>query len=115
MIAAVPVAVAALVAFFIYRQLGALDVRIEALKVANNGKQEDVKAADVSIARTEMVDKYLDGDVNWLNEIRRLAAKVPESDKLIVRSVSAVSDPRKWRWHDDRCRSRYETRCNRRI
>jgi len=94
MIAAVPVAVAALVAFFIYRQLGALDVQIEALKVANNGKQEDVKAADVSIARTELVDKYLDGDVNWLNEIRRLAAKVPESDKLIVRSVSAVSDPR---------------------
>ncbi len=94
LIAAVPVAVAALAAFFIYRQLGALDVQIEALKVANNGKQEDVKAADVSIARTEMVDKYLDGDVNWLNEIRRLAAKVPESDKLIVRSVSAVSDPR---------------------
>ena len=57
-------------------------------------KQKGVKAADVSIARTELVDKYLDGDVNWLNEIRRLAAKVPESDKLIVRSVSGVSDSR---------------------
>ncbi len=94
MIAAVPVAVAALVAFFIYRQLGALDVQIEGLKVANNDKQKGVKAADVSVARTELVDKYLDGDVNWLNEIRRLASKVPESDKLIVRSVSAVSDTR---------------------
>jgi len=86
--------VAALVAFFIYRQLGALDVQIEGLKVANNDKQKGVKAADVSVARTELVDKYLDGDVNWLNEIRRLASKVPESDKLIVRSVSAVSDTR---------------------
>jgi Tfp pilus assembly PilM family ATPase len=93
-IAAVPVAIAALVAFFIYRQLGALDVQIEGLKMANNDKQKGVKAADVSIARTELVDKYLDGDVNWLNEIRRLASKVPESDKLIVRSVSAVSDTR---------------------
>ncbi|MAI73877.1 MAG: hypothetical protein CMM01_23670 [Rhodopirellula sp.] len=94
LIAAVPVAVAALVAFFIYRQLGALDVQIEGLKMVNNDKQKGVKAADVSIARTELVDKYLDGDVNWLNEIRRLAAKVPESDKLIVRSVSGVSDSR---------------------
>ena len=94
LIAAVPVAVAALVAFFIYRQLGALDGQIEGLKMANNDKQKGVKAADVSIARTELVDKYLDGDVNWLNEIRRLASKVPESDKLIVRSVSAVSDSR---------------------
>ena len=94
LLAAVPVAVAALVAFFIYRQLGALDLQIEGLKAVNNDKQKGVKAADESIARTELVDKYLDGDVNWLNEIRRLASKVPESDKLIVRSVSAVSDAR---------------------
>ncbi|HBV65437.1 MAG TPA: hypothetical protein DEF45_20725 [Rhodopirellula sp.] len=94
LIAAVPVAVAALAAFFIYRQLGALDGQIEGLKAVNDDKQKGVKAADESIARTELVDKYLDGDVNWLNEIRRLASKVPESDKLIVRSVSAVSDSR---------------------
>ncbi len=94
LIAAVPIAVAALVAFFIYRQLGALDAQIERLKVVNNEKQKGVKSADSSIARTELVDQYLDGDVNWLNEIRRLASKVPESDKLIVRSVSAVSDSR---------------------
>lgn len=94
LIGAVPVAVAALVAFFIYRNLGSLDAQIEGLKMLNNEKQKAVAAADVSIARTEVVDKYLDGDVNWLNEIRRLAAKVPESDKLIVRSVSAVSDTR---------------------
>ena len=93
-IAGVPVAVAALVAFLIYRQLGALDAQIELLKTTNSQKEKGVKAADVSIARTEMVDKYLDGDVNWLNEIRRLAVKVPESDKLIVRSLYAVSDTR---------------------
>ena len=48
----------------------------------------------MSIARTELVDKYLDGDVNWLNEIRRLAEKMPESDKLIVRSVSGTTNAR---------------------
>ncbi|MDB4749351.1 hypothetical protein OAF83_00450 [Rubripirellula sp.] len=93
-IAGIPVALAALVGFLIYRQLGTLDATIEQLKVVNSDKEKGVKAADVSIARTELVDKYLDGDVNWLNEIRRLAAKVPESDKLIVRRVSAVTDMR---------------------
>jgi len=94
-IAGIPVALAALVGFLIYRQLGTLDAKIEQLKVVNSDKEKGVKTADVSIVRTEFVDKYLDGDVNWLSEIRRLAAKVPESDKLIVRRVSAVTDLRR--------------------
>ena len=93
-IAGVPVALAALVAFLVYRQLGVLDAQIEQLKTVNVVKGKGVKAADVSIARTELVDKYLDGDVNWLNEIRRLAEKMPESDKLIVRSVSGTTNAR---------------------
>ncbi len=94
LIASVPIAVAALVGFLIYRQLGALDQQIEVLKTTNKQKEKDVKAADVSIARTETVDRYLDSDVNWLNEVRRLAAKAPESDKLIVRSLNAATDNR---------------------
>jgi len=91
-IAGVPVALCALIGFLIFRQLSALDAQIERLQNSNRNQEKEVKSATESIARTEFVDTYLDGDVNWLNEIRRLAEKAPPSDKLIVRSVSATSD-----------------------
>jgi len=94
LIASIPIAVAAVVGFLMYRKLETLDEQIEVLKTTNKQKEKAVAAADESIARTETVDRYLDGDVNWLNEVRRLAAKVPESDKLIVRSLNAVSNMR---------------------
>ena len=94
MIAGISAVLAALLGFMIYRQLDSLDAEIERLRSANSKKEKEVKSATESIARTEVVDKYLDGDVNWLNEIRRLAEKSPSSDKLIVRRVSAVSDSR---------------------
>ena len=93
-IAAIPLAVAALFGFLIFRQLGTMDDQIESLKAANQQKEKKVKNADQSLARTEMVDQYLDGDVNWLNEIRRLARRAPESEKLILRSISMKNDPR---------------------
>lgn len=93
-IAAIPLAVAALFGFLIFRQLGSMDDQIESLKAANQQKEKKVKNADQSLARTEMVDQYLDGDVNWLNEIRRLARRAPESEKLILRSISMKNDPR---------------------
>ena len=31
-----------------------------------------------------MVDQFLDSDVNWLAELRRVAVKMPPSDKMIV-------------------------------
>ena len=71
-----------------------MDDQIESLKAANQQKEKKVKNADQSLARTEMVDQYLDGDVNWLNEIRRLARRAPESEKLILRSISMKNDPR---------------------
>ena len=89
-----PIAAALLLGFFVYRQLSSLDAEIDSLKRANASQADAVKAAKASIARTEAVDVYLDGGVNWLHEIRSLATKMPPSDKMIVKSFSANADQR---------------------
>ncbi len=90
----IPVAAALLLAFGVYRRLKGLDQQIAELKAANAAMQPDVDRAQESIARTEVIDQFLDGDVNWLNEIRRMAVNMPPSDQMIVRSVSASANPR---------------------
>ncbi|MGI9473366.1 MAG: hypothetical protein ACR2NZ_17620, partial [Rubripirellula sp.] len=93
-LAGIPVAVVGLLAFFVYRQMKGLDTQISELKAANASMKPDIDQANENIARTETVDKFLDGDVNWLKEIRRMAKVMPASDELIVRSVSATTDVR---------------------
>ncbi len=90
----VPVAAALLLAFGAYRRIKGLDRQIAELKTANAAMKPDVDRAAESIARTETIDGFLDGDVNWLNELRRLAVQMPPSDEMIVRSVSATADAR---------------------
>lgn len=90
----IPVAVALLLAFFGYRHLKGLDDQIAALKDVNNSLSDPVKAAGESVARTERIDQFLDGNVNWLDEIRRLAEQMPGSDKLIVQSITGTADVR---------------------
>ena len=90
----VPVAIALLLAFLGYRHLKGLDDQIASLQNTNKSLGDPVKAAGESVARTERVDRFLDGGVNWLDEIRRLAEKMPPSDKLIVSSITGKSDKR---------------------
>lgn len=90
----VPVLVALLLGGMIFRQLGTLDAEIAELRSANAAMKPAVDAAAASSARTETIDQFLDGDVNWLDELRRLARTMPPSDKLIVRSVSGTTDVR---------------------
>jgi len=90
----VPIAATLLLGFFVYRQLSSLDVKIANLKKANEALNDPVKLAKTSVARTEVIDQYLDGGVNWLEELRSLATKMPPSDEMIVRSISANTDQR---------------------
>lgn len=90
----VPVLVALLLGFMIFRQLRTMDSKITELRNANAAMKPAVDAAAASSARTETIDQFLDGDVNWLDELRRLASTMPPSDKLIVRSVSGTTDVR---------------------
>ena len=90
----IPIAAALLLAFSVYRQMKGLDQQIADLKAANAAMKPKIDMALTSIERTETVDKFLDGDVNWLKEVRRMATLMPPSDELIVSSISGTSDPR---------------------
>lgn len=89
-----PLAAALLIGFFAYRYLSSKDKEIADLKAAVAKMKPDVKLAEESMARTETIDVFLDGNVNWLSEIKRLAETMPSSDKMIVRSLTASSNPR---------------------
>ena len=84
-----PVAACALLALVVYQKLASLDQQIVQLRDSNAAMQDDIKIADESVAKTETVDAFLDGDVNWLQEIRRMAVEMPPSDQMIIRGVSA--------------------------
>ncbi len=90
-----PVAAALLLAFFGYRHLKNLDAEVTSLKNANAQMKPKVDDAVKKIAKTELVDEFLDLDVNWLSELRRVAVKMPPSHQMIVRGISATGDLRK--------------------
>lgn len=90
----IPIAAVALIAFAIFFQLRGLDQQIADLKSSNATMKSDVDTANKSVQRTEKIDTYLDGDVNWLNELRRMATTIPASEELIVRGISASSNTR---------------------
>ncbi|MGB0595556.1 MAG: hypothetical protein ACPGLY_02510 [Rubripirellula sp.] len=90
----IPIAAVALITIAIYFQLRGLDQQIADLKSSNATMKSDVDTANKSVQRTEKIDAYLDGDVNWLNELRRMATTIPASEELIVRGISASSNTR---------------------
>lgn len=53
-----------------------------------------VTQAEENITRTERVDQFLDASVNWLDQLRRLADRMPPSDQAIVKNINAASSPR---------------------
>ena len=90
----IPVAACLLLAFVVYQKIASLDLQIAKLTTENAAMQDDVKRADASLAKTETVDTFLDGDVNWLQEIRRMATEMPVSEQMIIRGVSASVNAR---------------------
>lgn len=89
-----PLAAVFLLGFFAYQQIASWDRRIAAATEEVNLMRPTVDAADESIARTELIDQFLDQDVNWLDELKRFAEKAPPSDQLIVKSIVGSADSR---------------------
>jgi Tfp pilus assembly PilM family ATPase len=58
------------------------------------GLKPQVTQAEESITRTERVDLFLDSSVNWLDQLRRLADRMPPSDQAIVKTINGVALPR---------------------
>ncbi len=91
----IPIVAVSLMGLLMYRQVSDLDNQIQQLRSANALRKADLEKASASIQRTESVDSYLDGNVNWLNEVQRLAIAMPPSDKMIVRSLAGAVDDRR--------------------
>ena len=91
----IPIALAAVLGYFVLAQMRSLDHQIKTLKDANAAVKPEVDQVVRSIARTEKVDQFLDGDVNWLEELKRLSEQMPASENMIITSLNANSDPRR--------------------
>ena len=94
LLVAVPALAALFIGYTVYQKGKSMDRRITELKTANQQMQPAVDLALQSIDRTEKVDQFLDGNVPWLDELQRLADRMPEADQMMVRSLSASSDQR---------------------
>jgi len=91
----VSAAVAAVLAgYFSWSNLRAKDQQIDALQSELASLKPQVTLAQTSIDRTEVVDKFLDGNVIWIDELTRTSSKIPSSTDAILKSITAVSPPR---------------------
>ncbi|TWT52458.1 Competence protein A [Rubripirellula amarantea] len=90
----VPAAAALLLAYLVYSKFSSLDQQIAELKSTNASMKSSVDQAVESVGKTEQIDQFLDGNVQWLDELKRLADQMPPSNEMIVRSISATADQR---------------------
>ncbi len=75
------------IAGWIWFQLGSLDDEIVALRLKSNQMGTDkndktatpVKKAWASIDEANEIQKWLAGDINWLDELAALSAKAPSA------------------------------------
>jgi hypothetical protein len=82
------------VAFSAWSSLRAKDQVIKEKELELSSLKPKVNDAQASIDRTEIVDKFLDGNVIWIDELSRIAKRIPPSTDAILKSVSATSPPR---------------------
>lgn len=90
----IPAAVVAAIVWMLWGNLARLDRQIERQMAANAELRTKSEDAEAMIDQTARVDQFLNGDVNWLEELQRLATTMPASDQLILREVNAASDAR---------------------
>jgi Tfp pilus assembly PilM family ATPase len=65
-----------------------LDYQLADLRKTTKDLDQLVAVAQQNIARHQEVDKFVRGDVNWLDELSRLAEKLPNSKDVILRDTT---------------------------
>ncbi len=90
----VPAALVLALGWLLWSNLARLTTQIDRQTAVNKDLRTKTEAAEDMIERTELVDQFLDSDVNWLDEFEQLAASMPPADELIVKEVLAASNPR---------------------
>jgi len=82
-------AIVAIAGFFGWSKMRGLDSEIAALETRYQDLQSEVEQADQVIGKTAQFDAFLDGNVIWLDELRRTATILPPADEAIVTDVVA--------------------------
>lgn len=92
--AGIGVALAAgLLGFLAWSSLQAKNALISQREQELASLKPQVETAETSLTRTELVDKFLDGGVLWLDQLRRLAERMPPAERAIVKSMSGSTLP----------------------
>jgi len=65
-----------------------LDYQIAELKKTSKGLDQMVVVAQQNVARWKAVEQFVERDVNWLDEMSRMAQKLPPSKDIIVRDTT---------------------------
>ncbi|HTQ38118.1 MAG TPA: hypothetical protein VMJ32_03770 [Pirellulales bacterium] len=89
------VAAGALVAIgvlLIWLKLNSMNGEITALAEQAKQMNPDLKHADEIIKKTAEVEKWIGGNVNWLDEIARLASKAPPAQEFMLTSITTPND-----------------------
>lgn len=84
-------AVVTLLGFLAWSSLNSKNAQIADRRQQLAELRPTVANAETSIARTEQVDQFLDGSVLWLDQLERLARRMPSSDRAIVKSMTGNS------------------------
>lgn len=90
----IPIAVIAALLWMLWGNLSRLDEQIEKQTAENKEMRGKSDAAEVLIAKVDRIDQFLNGDVNWLEELERLAVAMPGADQLMLNEVSATANTR---------------------
>ncbi len=94
LVGGVAAAAIGLLAFSAWTSLRNLDADIRTRQADLAALRPLVDAAELSIDRTERVDQFLDGNVNWLDEFKLLAEQMPPAEGAMLRSLSVATVPR---------------------
>ncbi|MEX0818153.1 MAG: hypothetical protein WD070_01130 [Pirellulaceae bacterium] len=77
-----------LIAAGVYFKLSLLDSEIKAMQAESTAMQEDVKAANASIAQARLVEQFLVNDITWLDELYAMAKRLPPPEDAIFTQLN---------------------------
>ncbi|MBC8356434.1 MAG: hypothetical protein H8E66_31020 [Planctomycetes bacterium] len=77
----------------IYFKLSSLDAGLEAMRAESASLAEDVKTANESISKARSVEKFLNNDITWLDELYAMAEQLPPQDQAIFTQLSMNNRP----------------------
>jgi Tfp pilus assembly PilM family ATPase len=72
--------------------LGSLDDKIDELTEQVNGQSKQVKEAKELVDKAGEIDKWLGGEISWLDQLAFLADKAPKAEDLMLTRLSTPVD-----------------------